>query len=377
MKNELNKKIHNIIFQDVGMEEQIYSSLLVMGLIVSIVGAILTMVENLNGFTILSTYICMAWFLLFQIVRLTYGADPKQHTLFTIGLNCIILPINFICFGGVNGGVHLFYIIGLYIVSILVDKNKFIISLICLIAMLISFQMDIKLAYIHPSITPEQYYTNQKLVMYMAGSAMAILAAYTIKAYTKAKKANDELLEKFIQLSNHDPLTSLYNRRELVRRLEVIYRNNEESTQNRSRLRKEGCYLSMFDIDHFKNVNDTYGHQFGDEVIAELGKILSTEASRTNVELAARYGGEEFMCMMYCRDMDDALERVERIRKNFEDHKWGIDKDLVITVSCGIVRCEDYNTLRGATEMVDKLLYQSKHKGRNQISYELDEYAEE
>ena len=127
--------------------------------------------------------------------------------------------------------------------------------------------------------------------------------------------------------------------------------------------------LIMFDIDHFKNFNDTYGHLQGDIIIKEIAKILLK--SIRQIDFAARYGGEEFAVILPEVDIDGGYIVAERIRKLISDHPFpGSKEPLHVTVSLGVAEFDPDN-IHSVSEMVneaDKALYQSKENGRNCVT---------
>ena len=159
-------------------------------------------------------------------------------------------------------------------------------------------------------------------------------------------------------LAATDSLTGLANRKTAMTRF-----NAEISSHSRS-----GDPLSclMLDVDHFKSVNDRFGHQVGDTVIMRVGSILS-EMTRL-YDVVCRYGGEEFMIIMPKTSSETASEVAERIRKEIaEDLIPVTDGDLSIAVSCGVAQLCDRE---GAEELIgraDAALYQAKTGGRNRV----------
>ena len=127
--------------------------------------------------------------------------------------------------------------------------------------------------------------------------------------------------------------------------------------------------LLLTDIDHFKKVNDTHGHQAGDLVLSEIS-ILLTAALRAE-DVFARYGGEEFAVICRGTDVSQAQIVGERMRKAVEKHRFVHEgTHIPITISVGIAALPD-PTVKDATDLVaraDKALYQSKHGGRNRVT---------
>ena len=138
-----------------------------------------------------------------------------------------------------------------------------------------------------------------------------------------------------------------------------------------ARAHRYGTTLSliMFDIDHFKKFNDTYGHLQGDLIIKEIAKIL--RASVRTIDFTARYGGEEFAVILPEVNLKGAVVVAERIRRTIEAHSFsGEEGPLFVTVSIGVAEFKPAR-MRSASQLIadaDKALYQSKEMGRNRVS---------
>ncbi|HHY81995.1 MAG TPA: diguanylate cyclase [Clostridiales bacterium] len=172
------------------------------------------------------------------------------------------------------------------------------------------------------------------------------------------------------ELSNTDSLTGIANRRCFDAVLEREY----------SRLRRSKSELSiiLFDIDHFKEYNDYYGHVTGDDCLRQIGGVLASSIIRA-VDLAARYGGEEFACILPDTDIHSAVKVAERIQQRIKELKIEHKKSAVsefVTASFGIttVRYSPEITPPDIIAAADKLLYKAKVSGRNLIKFA--EYAE-
>jgi len=167
------------------------------------------------------------------------------------------------------------------------------------------------------------------------------------------------VLEKHLkELSYVDGLTGVYNRRTFERRLieEFVRHKRIDSPLG----------IIMFDLDHFKKINDTYGHQFGDTVLQEVVQACSKKL-RTE-DFLARYGGEEFVCLLINQNIEQTRLVAERLRKAVEELVIK-NKDTYIrpTISLGIADsefCEDHEELLGSS---DNALFKAKNAGRNCI----------
>ncbi|MEN6385238.1 MAG: diguanylate cyclase [Phycisphaerales bacterium] len=167
-----------------------------------------------------------------------------------------------------------------------------------------------------------------------------------------------ELQEKLLLLANTDELTQLANRRHFFQILD------RELLQ--AKIRGGSVAVMMFDVDHFKNINDTYGHLAGDKVLQQVGKILSENIYP--MDMAARYGGEEFVVMMPGMPVEIATQRAIKLTSQIDKYGWGINgKPISITCSAGVAvfdgtdNIDPYELIRRA----DDALYAAKNRGRN------------
>lgn len=177
------------------------------------------------------------------------------------------------------------------------------------------------------------------------------------------------LQEQLREQATHDALTHLYNRRYLDETLE----------RELARALREGypITVAMLDIDHFKQLNDTYGHQAGDEVLKSLAEILLRN-SRTS-DIACRYGGEEFILVLPNMPLDAAARRAEQWRREFADNITLFGQfELQSTVSVGLAAFPGNGKNRDTLlEAADQALYAAKRSGRNRIViYGSDEHRE-
>jgi diguanylate cyclase (GGDEF)-like protein/PAS domain S-box-containing protein len=168
--------------------------------------------------------------------------------------------------------------------------------------------------------------------------------------------------------SIRDQLTGLYNRRHMEASLErEAYRALRLHTP---------VGLIMLDVDHFKRLNDTYGHEAGDVVLRELGNLL--RASIRGEDIACRYGGEEFLLILPDASLESLKQRAEDIREKVKNLRIAYqNKILSITVSLGVAVLPDHGpSVDDALKAADKALYQAKADGRNRVavasSYILD-----
>ena len=171
---------------------------------------------------------------------------------------------------------------------------------------------------------------------------------------------NARMMDHIRELADHDGLTGLYNHRFFIERL-------YQEIERIDRYKNKPVSLVIIDIDHFKKVNDTYGHQAGNQVLKELAKVLFELTRR--VDVICRFGGEEFAIILPQISSSKALIYMERVRKAVEKMRVQTRSEVIsITVSAGISdypeNCTDADKLLG---QADQALYLAKNSGRNCI----------
>ncbi|MDP3304915.1 MAG: GGDEF domain-containing protein [Erysipelotrichaceae bacterium] len=179
------------------------------------------------------------------------------------------------------------------------------------------------------------------------------------------KKKLEETNEQLIHLVAYDGLTGLFNRREFER---IVNKTLLEM----KRYKSNACII-IVDIDHFKYINDQYGHPVGDKLLKAFSFILKDELR--DIDIIARWGGEEFIIMLHNTPAQDGVHVAERIRYSIENNKFLIDgHEIGITASFGISELLYYEIdwLITAYQKADKALYMAKNNGRNQCVFEPD-----
>jgi|AntRauTorckE6833_2_1112554.scaffolds.fasta_scaffold03414_4 diguanylate cyclase (GGDEF)-like protein/PAS domain S-box-containing protein len=176
----------------------------------------------------------------------------------------------------------------------------------------------------------------------------------TFRDISQRKRLEHELQ----QLAYHDQLTNLYNRR-------AFYELLEQEAERAKRYHT--CFsLVMFDLDYFKKVNDTYGHDLGDQVLVRVAEI-ATERMRVN-DAVCRWGGEEFMVLLPQTRLQQAGSLAEYFREKIQTEEFPQVK--TVTVSLGVVEYQPGESLDQLTQRADAALYQAKEAGRNRVVVE-------
>ena len=165
------------------------------------------------------------------------------------------------------------------------------------------------------------------------------------------------LSSQWHRLASLDPLTGLGNRRAL----------DHWFTEVKPRIEVgEPVIVLLHDMDHFKSINDRFGHGIGDEVLRRVATLIQANC-RPN-DLAVRYGGEEFVLAMVGIDHDEAVVVAERLRASVERHDWHtVASGLLVTISVGVAGAAETSDTMALLTLADRRLYSAKHGGRNRV----------
>lgn len=172
---------------------------------------------------------------------------------------------------------------------------------------------------------------------------------------------NAQLRDQLLQRASTDELTDALTRRAV----------REQATPHIAHTRRitQESAVMMFDLDHFKRINDTHGHHVGDEVLRQAAAALRRHLRPES--LFARYGGEEFIAVVPVIDLPSARRVAERLREAVATTPMGADAALYVTVSVGITLVDPGEDLDAALQRADAALYRAKHEGRNQVQFSL------
>lgn len=189
-------------------------------------------------------------------------------------------------------------------------------------------------------------------------SFLTVTLLFGFYEYSRQKSFRyiQELSQKFEQQAMHDPLTQLANRRGMREYLDYEYKRSKRSKTDMS--------LLLCDIDHFKKVNDTYGHDAGDYVLEQLAQMFT--GSLRGQDKISRWGGEEFLFLLPETNGFEAYTLAEKIRKSVDSATFKFNQtEIKITVSIGLKEVTRDLSIDKAISLADYFLYQAKEQGRN------------
>ncbi|MGH8555863.1 MAG: GGDEF domain-containing protein, partial [Methylococcales bacterium] len=205
---------------------------------------------------------------------------------------------------------------------------------------------------------------------YLHWQVVLILLVMIISLLHSAKNIHADLMDALLSrfglenAAGEDKLTRLANRRRFDQALEKEWR--------RSRRDHVPLSLILIDVDHFKKFNDRYGHQSGDQCLAQVAQVLASSAKRA-CDFVARYGGEEFVILLYHMTRDDAFQLSERIRNSVENlsiaHKDSPHGRVTISLGGASILPNENSSAVNLLQTADKALYLAKENGRNRVEW--------
>ncbi len=182
----------------------------------------------------------------------------------------------------------------------------------------------------------------------------------TVFKFIREDNLESAYYREIYELSTKDGLTNLANKRYF----------NELLTKEISRVKRHQDTFSimMMDIDHFKKVNDQYGHPAGDYVLKQIADILQGNVRQE--DLLARFGGEEFICLLTNAKVKAGAKIAEKMRQLVAEHQFLWDQiQIPVTMSFGLTEFQNSDTNETLIERADQKLYEAKNKGRNRVCY--------
>ncbi len=199
------------------------------------------------------------------------------------------------------------------------------------------------------------YSLRQIMIFLIAGAALLFFISLWVFILKREIQKRKELERELEALATKDKLTQIYNRHKidlsLTEQLEIAKRYHKVFG------------VIFFDIDYFKDINDTYGHKMGDYVLKELARIVSENIRKS--DLLGRWGGEEFLIILPETTKEEAVNLAEKLRNIISKHKFkGVEH---LTCSFGVTEYMSGDTTDSIMNRVDKMLYKAKYEGRNRV----------
>lgn len=194
---------------------------------------------------------------------------------------------------------------------------------------------------------------------YLISIVILLLLTWVLFLVYSARK-NQQIRAKLDALAYTDELTNAANRRQIV--------EATEKERERAKRYRHHCTVALVDIDHFKKINDRFGHNAGDEVLKEFAKLCNNNLRST--DCFGRYGGEEFLILLPETELNDAIVLLERLRELTENYSFSaLPSGINVTISLGVTEVNDAdNNISELLKRADEALYEAKFRGRNVLA---------
>ncbi len=346
------------------LKKKFFSLLVDLGLCSTAFYLILSLILKKDTYCLL-VYVAMFLFLmvLYFIGKFndTVFMQKRLYFVYCFFMGNVFLPSLYLLGGGIHSGLPLFFMVA-GITTILMLDN--LLMVIMLLLNFISSMAAFKIDQTHPGLVDsftqlgDATYIDIGISSIIAGIGIGFFLRHLTKYFDKNQRKASELLNKIEDASKKDPLCGAYNRRYLMEFLGGCIEKVEKGEM-------ETFSIIMFDIDHFKKINDTYGHLTGDDCIKSLTYIF--KRSVRNIDIVCRYGGEEFICVLPTAEDTPAFRRAEQIRASVENTQLSTEIDKKVTISGGVAMYRPGMTPEELIKEADSNLYLAKENGRNQI----------
>ncbi len=355
----LKRTLKQVYHKELPLDHLVFLYTAFAGIFMAIFGLGYNIANDLGIFTlpVLSLYlVSTVSCVLYSIVKNRwYGA-----AVIVLGSSAFILiPFLWFTIGGVTGSTPPMMFTAGICIAIVFKGALRTVMLVADTIMLVAF---IALEYRFPDIvipyaTRFDQYSDMAFGLTMSFMVNTILVYTVMGQYVRVRDEKTRLVHRLEILSLTDALTGLYNRRFLSASIDEEMRQAYDT----------GAHLTLciLDIDHFKVINDTYGHDYGDEVLFNIAQIM--KASLTGGEIFGRYGGEEFVVLFPGKTPREALPKVRALADYIRTHGWTHGKP--VTISGGLSSYVKGISYSGFIEAADKNLYRAKREGRDRIVY--------
>lgn len=289
-------------------------------------------------------------------------AFSSAYIAFVYGAICLALPCMYYFCGGLGSGVIMLYVLIAASASLLLSGALYAVTLFVLF---VSFTSVVSFDLSHKGLVTAVTNLGGLSFLYMLtavvliGIALRSVCRMLYRNYQENRKFSDELMRQLEASACIDPLSGAYDRRLLHTHLEESIRLTDSGALN-------GFSILMFDLDHFKLINDNYGHPIGDQCIQTLARIVKKELQESDTLI--RYGGEEFIVVLRGASDLIAVQRAEQIRLQVATATFSQVLENPVTLSCGVVMYRPGMNAKDLLSEADSELYHAKRNGRNQVS---------
>ena len=336
------------------IESRVFIIIGIVGIFFSLASSVMNLFLGVGVLPILSSLASGILTLVFVIRVYQTERYGLYAGIILVLLVVLVYPLRWIMSGGSQGVIPMFFVFNFIVIAIMM-KRKWLVGMVVLhLGVLASLYT---LEYRYPMVI-RQYSSDFGRILdtgiFVGAICLGVFfIMYWIMAEYNGKIGNlDETRKQLNRLTLTDTLSGLWNRRHVM---DVL----EEEAKN-----KHPLALIMVDIDHFKKINDTYGHNVGDEVIVGVAQALTSKLRSS--DLVGRIGGEEFLIVLKEDRADIVLRIAEKLRRFVETIAWAKIEGSV-HISAGVYITEPEDSVYDMLDKADKAMYQAKKDGRNRV----------
>lgn len=323
------------------IQNKLYKSALFIGIILSVISITgnfmsgLPIIENIKWLVLLIT--CTISLALFESNK---AVEVTKFIVFFMVI-WVLIPLGFIEMGSSKSVTFSYLMLIVVFISLLFTNIKRLFMLLSILTVFIILHFyEYQFGSFVGEYSKEAYFLDQLIqIPFIIISAAFILIRYS-NEYIKLNRRLDDQ-------ANIDVLTNLYNRRGFNKAIQDIVKYNITNAQ-----------LGFIDIDHFKKLNDKYGHSIGDEALRVLANFMK-QVINPSQHILARWGGDEF-AIIYYGDKSCLVAHLENIKNQFTNY--AANYLPVVNISMSVISFNDYETLEDAMAEADKMLYRDKNK---------------
>jgi len=353
MKRIFNNFYQILIGKDVSLERKI-SNIFIMAVIIATTLALF--VNILVGHPLWIIFPSIATLLICAAALIKRKGDNRISIVVALCfVSYIYVPFMYITMGMLYSTQAMFFVASLFVIALILrDKHR----IIALTILIIEYTILLFIGAYYP-----QYEYDSPLskgldfsISFVIIAVIVFLVTFVVKfAYEEERQEVHSLNKELEAMALIDTLTGCHNRRYLKLNGESIIKEHKKNQTSLAAL--------MVDLDHFKKINDTYGHSVGDEILRLAANTLRASV-RLN-DIMVRYGGEEFIVILPACDRENGLLIAERIRASMANSRHRVD--ISFTVSVGVAILDDNDTLDSLVDRADTKLYEAKNGGRNLV----------
>lgn len=307
---------------------------------------------------------CAISFVVLSTILILRKRIPEVVSLLILLFNLDLFALCFAFSTGSGAGAELYPMIltGIcYLLTYDMKKSKFLCPIFAIISAFICLYIVIFFSWGDIQLLPYSmkfYHIHNILTVSIVISCFILLSVFYERMMNKKNAQEKKQREELLYIANHDPLTGMNNRRRLW---ELLYLCEEQKIATGT-----NYVISIFDIDNFKRVNDTYGHDCGDFILVEVSKLIKASLTK-NVKIG-RWGGEEFLLIYRGYSDEKAIEEIEKLRKVVEEAEFDFTgTKLHITLTFGVSSSTYCDSAEHIIVDADKQLMKGKIQGKNRV----------